>query len=134
MYDDLLTAVKTLLTTANRFGSVAVGIGRPTAYPAASIWLHKGLPAGGHRDPVEELTIMVQIQGYADDDTEQSYLDMLALVAAAKQDLHQARIGSKGARSLQVQGLEAMRMEQGGPTVYLLTVTVKATASDFTLP
>jgi len=134
MYDDLLSAVKTLLTTADRFGSVTVGLGRPTAYPAASIWLHKGLPSAGQRDPIEELTLLVQIQGYADDDTEQSYLDLLALAASTNQDLHRATIGTRGARRLQVQGLEAMRMEQGGPTIYLLTVTVKATASDFTLP
>jgi hypothetical protein len=134
MYHTLLTGIKDLLDNSpTLYASVQCGLGRPSAYPSASLWLNKAAPGSGKADPQEEATVMVQIQGYADDDTEQSYLDMLALVASTRQHLHLARLPGRGAQALVCGGCEAMRMEQGGPTVYLLTVQARVVPSTFSL-
>ena len=133
MYDQLLIGIKTILTNAAISGSVQCGLGRPGGYPSASLWLNKATPGSGKADPQEEATVMVQIQGYADDDTEQSYLDMLSLVNSTRGLLHQARLPGRGAQALVCIGCEAMRMEQGGPTVYLLTVQARVVPSTFSL-
>jgi hypothetical protein len=131
MYDDLLTAVSGLLTSTGRFGSVQCGLGKPSSYPAASVWLQKGASVSGKLDPLEDCFILVQIQGYADEDTEQSYLDMMALVSDAKRALHNTRMPGKGVQALSVTDFEAMRMEQGGPTVYVLRVQARISPTNF---
>ena len=133
MYDQLLIGIKTMLTDSKLFGSVQCGLGRTTAYPAASLWLHKAAPVAGKTDPVEDAAVMIQVQGYADDDIEQSYLDMIALVASTRRVLHMARLPGRGAKALEVGDCEAMRMEHGGPTVYLMRVQARVTPSSFSL-
>ena len=133
MYDLLLSGLRDYLQGLGLFGSVQCGLGRPTAYPAAMLWLQKSTDGEGRRDPVEHETVVLQIQGYADDDTEQSYLEMLGLIRQAKTALHEHRIGGAGQKTMQVAGVEAARMESGGPTIYLLTLTVAVTPSNFSL-
>jgi hypothetical protein len=133
MYDDLLTGIKGLLDAANLFGSVQCGLGPVTSYPAASIWLQKSLAGSGKQDTLEEHTIMVQLQGYAGEDTEADYLSLMDLVASTRQVLHQGRLPGKGAQALTVPDIEAMRLETGGPTVYVLRVQARIMPSTFSL-
>jgi hypothetical protein len=133
IYDDLLSGVRTLLDASGYFASVQCGLGKPSAYPAASVWLQKAAAASGKQDPIEDCALLVQIQGYADEDSEQSYLDMMALVAATKQTLHLARLPGRGAQALIVPEVEAMRMEQGGPTVYILRVQARLAVNNFSI-
>jgi hypothetical protein len=131
MYDDLLTAVAAIITAGGKFGSVKCGLERPSAYPSASVWLQKGSSVSGKLDPLEDCIIMVQIQGYADDDVEESYLEMVDLVSSTKRLLHNARLPGKGAQALSVPEFEAMRMEQGGPTIYVLRVQARISPTNF---
>lgn len=131
MYVPLILAVKALLAATGLFSSVQCGIAPPAGYPSASLWLQKSVAGTGKTDPTEDETLLIQIQSYPDADTEQSYLDLLALVAGAKAALHGARLPGRGAKTLQVPDLEAMQMATGGPTIYVLRVTVKTTPSTF---
>lgn len=133
MYDTLLTGIKALIVNANLYSSVQCGLGRPTGYPSASLWLQKASAQTGTQEQLEDVSVMVQIQGYAEDDAEQSYMEMLALVAATRSVLHLARLPGRGSLPLSSGTCEAMRMEQGGPTVYLLNVQARVVPSTFSL-
>ena len=132
MYDLLLIAVRDILVQAGIFASVQCGVGAPMSYPAASLWLHKSVDKDGKRDAVEAETIIVQVQGYADEDTEQSYLALMAIVHQAKAALHHAKLPGLGSRGMVVESIAPGMMEHNGPTVYLLMVSVLVTPSTFT--
>jgi len=132
MYASLLTAIQGLLVTSAAFGSVTCGVGVPGAYPAANLWLQKSTEVGGKSDTLEDAQVLIQIQSYPDDDKEQSYLDLLDLVATAKQTLNRARLPGHGAQQLSVADFEAMRLPDNGAMVYVLRVGVRVNPSSFT--
>ena len=129
----LLTATADLLTTTGAFPSVVCGVGAPDAgYPAINLWLQKSGAAAGKVDPLEDVQILVQVQSYAGEDKAAGYLGLLDLVDTAKGALHRARLPGHGAQQLSVADIEAMRLPENGPMVYVIRVTVRVNPSSFT--
>ena len=133
MYADLLSAIKQLLLDTSAFKSVVCGVGAPDGgYPAANLWLQKGTEVGGKNDTLEDEQILVQVQYYPDDDKEQSYLDLVDLLATAKKAINRARLPGHGAQQVSVPDFEAMRLPDNGAMVYVLKVGVRVNPSSFT--
>jgi hypothetical protein len=133
MYGDLLQAVQALLVATKAFPSVVCGVGAPDAgYPALNLWLHKGTEVSGKTDTQEDVQILVQVQSYSGDDKEDAYLALMDLVAIAKRALNRARLPGRGAQQLAVPDVEAIRLPDNGPMVYVLRVTVRINPSSFT--
>lgn len=126
MYHTLLPLVKALLTATGAFGAVVCGTARG-AYPLANVVLQRSKPAAGRS--VEEASLVVQISSAAGDDSETAYLATLELLATAKAALHDARLPGIGARKLQANSIETLRVESTGEMVYFIPVTVVVDAA-----
>ena len=133
MYADLLTAVQAMLVATGVFPSVICGVGAPkSGYPAVNLWLQESVDAGGKTDPLEDEQLLVQVQSYSGEEKEESYLELMGLVATAKRALNGARLPGHGAQQLKVPKFEVMRLPDNGPMVYVLRVGVRVSPSSFT--